>query len=269
MYIRNLFSPAKSKTLLTVILFIYLYGIVYYFVIPQPTTTEDMYIRTMISSLIFGLLAIWAMQKDNLEFRLIGFQTTKLYQAIFILFIGWSIFSAILLCFLMFSGKDVIPIFAEPKSILLHWLFVGIGEELLYRGYLITSLLYVFTSFPQKRQIFLAVILDNTIFATAHIPSLIYNTTQQDRVAEMLSFLPAAFVLGLVFTYFFLRTRNILLAGLIHGSINVPLIRISDDQLYLVICGTGFIIILVIITEMWVHIQSRQKKVIVFEQEAS
>ena len=269
MYIRNLFSSIRIKTLLTVVLFTHLYGIVYYFVIPQPITTEDMYIRTMIASLTSGLLGIWAMQKDGIELRSIGLQMTKLYEAIGILFIGWSIFSVGLLCFVTFSGETVTPILAASKDILLDWLFVGIGEELLFRGYLVSSLMYIFSGFPLKRQIFLVLLLSNSLFATVHIPSLIYNTPQQDRLIEILSFLPAAFVVGLSLTYFFLRTRNILLTGLMHASINVPLIRISDDQLYLVFHITVFLIILAVITEVWVYFQGRQKKTIVLEHEVS
>lgn len=252
---RNSFSSINSKILLSVVSFSFLYPILLFGILPPflPDNTAVKYALTIISALIMGALALWAMHKDNIEFGTIGFQKSKIYQAVLMLLFGWSIFAAIILSISIVAGENVASFLGEPWLIVQQWLFVGMGEELLFRGFLLTSLLNTFTRIPAKLRILLALFIGNGIFATFHIPVVLYKATEQDRIVEILSFIPAAFLVGLILSYFFLRTRNVLLAGLIHGSINAPLIGKQDDPTSLLI----LVIILVIINELWMFIQNR------------
>ena len=247
-------SPSINyKVFLVVILFAYLYPLFLFFVLPPTDNATVKYIRTIVSALIIGVVAIWAIRKENIRLETIGFQKTKLWQVALISLIGWIVFAMIYVGVLSAAGEDIFPFLGKPRLIFQQWLFVGMGEELLFRGYLITSLLTAFARVSEKWHMALAVFIGNSIFATAHIPVALYKATEQGKVAELLSYIPAAFLVGLILSYFFLRTHNVLLAGLIHGSINAPLIGKEDDPLTLL----AVVVVFVIATEAWMFVQSK------------
>lgn len=246
----------KSKTLLFVVSFSYVYPFLLFGILSSflPDDTVVRYVLTMIAALVIGAVALWAIQIEKIGIETIGFQKTKIQQAALIPLIEWLNFAAILLMVLLAKGEKIAPFLGEPSLILQQWLFVGIGEELLFRGYLLTSLIAVFSHIPGKWRKYLALFISNGIFATFHIPVVLYRTAGRGSMAEILSFIPAAFLAGLILSYFFLRTNNVLLAVIIHGSINAPLIGKEDDPM------TSLIILFFIITEIWVFIQNRKSR---------
>jgi membrane protease YdiL (CAAX protease family) len=68
------------------------------------------------------------------------------------------------------------------------------------------------------------------LFATAHIPQRLDQVARGEMtLAAVAGGVVLLSVAGLVFSYFFLRTKNILLTGLIHGAVIVPLIGVGED----------------------------------------
>jgi len=245
------FYLAKIKTPLLAISFSYIYPILHFEILLRTGDSRNMYVQTMISAALMGLFALWALRKDDINLDAIGFRKTKILQGVLPAFLAWTFCAVILILLATIRTEAIAPLFGKPRLILQQWLFVGIGEELLFRGYLITSLLAAFSNVPGKWRMLLVLVLTNAVFATYHIPAILYRTTEQERVVEIISFIPAAFSVGLILSYFFLRTRNILLAGLIHGSINAPLVGKEDDPIFLLFLA----IVFVITVELWMFVQ--------------
>jgi membrane protease YdiL (CAAX protease family) len=255
---QNTFASIKNKTLLIVVTFIYLLPILIFgILVPLITDNETIkYALTIFSAIIWGILAFWAMRRDSINLGVIGFQRAKIYQAALILLIGWILF-AIGFIFIVLIAKDDNLTFSlgNPMSILQQWLFVGICEELLFRGYLLTRLKNKFTRIPTTWGILLALFITNIIFATMHIPVKMYQLFQmtgQYTIAPVFLSVVNIFIIGLIFSYLFLRTRNILMVGLIHGGVNAPIVGQGGEVI--------FVIIIIIIVELWIFIQGRLKK---------
>ena len=246
-------KPTGVFFIVGAVLFAYLYPVFLFFVLPPTDDATVKYIRTVISALLVGVVAVWAIRKENIGFETIGFQKKKLRQAALISLIAWIVFATVYVGILSAAGEDIFSHLGKPRLIFQQWLFVGMGEELLFRGYLITSLLMAFARVSEKWRMALALLVGNGIFATVHIPVALYKTAGQEQVAELLSYIPAAFLVGLILSYFFLRTRNVLLAGIAHGSINAPLIGKEDDPITLL----AIVVVFVIATEAWMFVQSK------------
>jgi membrane protease YdiL (CAAX protease family) len=131
------------------------------------------------------------------------------------------------------DNKNIWSYFSSPADILKMWLFVGIGEELFFRGYLLTKLLQNFERLPKFWAVFTAIICSDAIFMVYHLPSTLYNQSHGNLspgIADVLMTLGWVFILGLLFSYFYIRTHNILLCGLLHGTVDAPLITFSKTN---------------------------------------
>lgn len=62
------------------------------------------------------------------------------------------------------------------------------------------------------------------------------------------------FLMGIVFSYVYLRTRNIVFAGLLHGSWNVPVFETQGDLIFIVIYA------LVIEVTRFIRVRTRKEK---------
>ena len=136
------------------------------------------------------------------------------------------------------AGVDWAGSLGSPSLIFEQWLFVGITEEFLYRGYLLTRVLRCCESLPKPLATVLAVVLSSAVFATAHIPASLSRQAQGvslQGIESLLSYVAFVFVAGLVYAYFFLRTRNIILVGLLHGGWNAPLVGQQNDLVRVVV----------------------------------
>ncbi|PWH12510.1 MAG: hypothetical protein DDG60_12765 [Anaerolineae bacterium] len=256
----ELSNPPKhgTVTLLVVILFIYSLPLLLFGVI-VPLVVDNLvarYLLTIFSALVLGILAWWALKRDAIAPETIGLSFSKVPQTLFILVAGWGmwagVWALIALPQVRASGQDVSLFIGAPLAIVQQWLFVGLAEELLFRGYLLTRLQLVFSRFPKAWSMFLAILGSGLIFATAHVPVKLSNVGADENAwLVVLSGVVEIFILGLSFSYFFLRTRNVVLTGLIHGGWNAPLLG-KQDVLRLVL--------FVLVVEFWLLIEKRRHK---------
>lgn len=250
-------STSGLGTLSVVILFIYLFPLLLFRVVAPLVADNELakYLLTIFSALFVGFLAWWALKRDAIAPETIGLTFSKIPQTLIILAAGWvvwaGIWALIALPQVRASGQDISLFISTPSAIFQQWLFVGICEELLFRGYLLTRLQFAFSRIAERWSTLLAILVSGLIFATAHVPAKLSGLIDEGAWFVILPGVVEIFILGLSFAYFFLRTRNVTLTGLIHGGWNAPLIG-KQDMLRLVI--------FIVVVEIWLLVEKRRRK---------
>jgi membrane protease YdiL (CAAX protease family) len=188
--------------------------------------------------LIFYLLAWWGMKQEQ-----ISLPVTKrlIVAALAWSLVGWVFF--VLLIQLTglaqlseeFLALQKIPVWKIGLQMLSTWLFVGLGEEVLFRGYFLKAFWRHFTVETDRRRTVKAVLLASAFFSLWHLPVRIVEVIsgELDWVTLLVSLL-VLFLLGLGFSYLFIRSDNIILTGLVHGLMDYPLIG-KNTQVSLII----------------------------------
>lgn len=193
--------------------------------------------------LVFYLLAWWGIKQEQVSLPV---TKRRIGEALAWSLVGWLVF--ILLVRLLglvqlseeFRVLQNTPAWKIGAKILSTWFFVGLGEELLFRGYFLKAFWRHFTAVTDRRRMVKAILLVSVLFSLWHLPTRIVTVIsgELDWVTLLVSLL-VMFLLGLGFAYLFVRSNNIILTGLVHGLMNYPLIG-KDTQL-------SFIILLVAI----------------------
>jgi len=192
---------------------------------------------------IFFLLAWWGMKQEQISLPV---SKSLIVEAFATSLVGWLLFILLIQLFGMvqlpeaFSALQKIPAWKIGAQILSTWIFVGLGEEVLFRGYYLKAFWRHFTRATDQRRMVNAILLSSAFFSLWHLPVRIFGilSGELDWVTLLIS-LVVLFVYGLAFTYLFIRTGNIFLVGLVHGLMDYPLVG-KDTQL-------SFIILLVAI----------------------
>ncbi|MCX8061855.1 MAG: CPBP family intramembrane metalloprotease [Anaerolineales bacterium] len=177
---------------------------------------------------LFFILALWGLRVEQIAFPL---NPRRILEALIFTLVSWLFFVlAIQLLGTVqlqeeFLALKNIPTWKIGAEILSVWLFVGFGEEILFRGYFLRAFSRHFTHGTAKRRTVVAALLVSAFFSIWHFPSRIIwlISGEIDIVLFLISFL-VLFVLGLGYAYLFIRSNNILLAGLIHGVSDLPLV---------------------------------------------
>ena len=126
-------KQVPNHVLIEVILISFLYPAILFLFMPKfvPKNDASHYFITIASSVLVAGLALWAMKRDHIPFDSIGFSSRKFLEAVFFLVIAWVVIG---LFSYLFSGAPWPGQTAAPLHIVQQWLFVGMGEELLFRG---------------------------------------------------------------------------------------------------------------------------------------
>ena len=134
-----------------------------------------------------------------------------------------------------FLALQNIPAWKIGAQMLSTWVFVGLGEEVLFRGYFLKAFWRHFTSETDRRRMVKAVLLSSAFFSVWHLPVRIVQVIagELDWVTLLISLL-VLFLMGLGFSYLFIRSGNIILTGLVHGLVDYPLVG-KDTQLSFII----------------------------------
>jgi len=93
-----------------------------------------------------------------------------------------------------------------PSALISSVLFVGITEELVFRGFLLNA-------FLKKMKMPYAIALDAVLFTLIHFPIWVYRGF---TISEFLSGSIAVPVLSVLFAYSFIKTRNIFVPVILH-----------------------------------------------------
>jgi membrane protease YdiL (CAAX protease family) len=181
--------------------------------------------------LVVYLLAFWGLKKERIS---LSVNARIFLGAIIFLMIGWLLYAI----FLQISGMAKVldeiqslirvPAWIIGKQIIMYWFFVGMAEELLFRGYILTSFQRHFTQGESRRRTIVAVLITSMIFSFWHIPQKLFQMAAgNETIGTIMLGLVVAFCFGIGFAYLFIRTQNIILVGLVHGLLDLPLIGFS------------------------------------------
>jgi membrane protease YdiL (CAAX protease family) len=187
---------------------------------------------------VFFLLAFWGIRKSGIRLTV---KIHTLLDALFFLLIAWLIYVLILSLtgIVRFSDEiaalKLVPAWKIWAQILSTWIFVGLAEELLFRGYILNWLHQTFTNWSGRRRTLTAILVSSAFFSLWHLPVRIYELVNgESSIALILLSVVVLFVLAVGFAWLYIRTENILLVGLVHGVMDFPLIG-GDSQLTFII----------------------------------
>jgi membrane protease YdiL (CAAX protease family) len=189
-------------------------------------------------------IAVWGLRKDGIAFEAIGLSLPGIKEAIILAAVGWAVIVLASYVVLVAANSDSRTLFGKPVLyILQYWIFVGIAEEVLFRGYMLTRLMDAWTARNKVWGRLAAVAVSSLIFATAHIPQRLYQITRGEMTSgAVLTSVVLLSIVGIVFSYLFLRTGNVLLVGLVHGAVIVPLVGVSEDAFLPVVIVAAILI---------------------------
>lgn len=189
--------------------------------------------------LLLYLLAFVGLRRDNISLPV---NARLIWQAVGWTLAGW-LFYALTIHLLglvkwpeAFRTLRSVPIWKIGAQIVSAWFFVGLGEEVLFRGYFLAGFRHYFTQRTSRRRTILASVLVSAFFSLWHLPVRIswLLSGELDAVTLVVSLI-MLFLLGIGFAYLFVQTRNIALVGLVHGVMDYPLIGLETQLSFLVL----------------------------------
>jgi len=202
---------------------------------------------TYLSSAGIMALAWWALSREKLPLAAIGWTLPRFLQAVVGILVGWALWGAVLMGLRLLRPEAQWHIgITSPRSIITYWLFVGLGEEMIFRGYIFIWLARFFQA-RGKHGVVWGMILSSLLFALAHIPQriLVLQMAPWDRA--MLLSLGMVFLLGLYQAWIFYRSGNIFWAGFVHGGGDAPLLSFGAQD---PVTGIGSMVVFLFLTEV-------------------
>lgn len=220
----------RGKTVLAIIMVVALILPIPFFTAIQLFHLNGLpaYFLQLALYLLFYLLAFWGLKRERIS---LAITARKLLETIGCLLVSWLLF----VLFLHISGIAKLPeeiqtLINAPAwkigaQILSTWFFVGMAEDLLFRGYFLASFQRYFTRGENRRRTITAILITSIFFSLWHLPSrIIWIVSGEANIPLLLLSLFVLFILGIGYAYLFIRTQNILLVGLVHGLMDFPLI---------------------------------------------
>lgn len=187
---------------------------------------------------LFYVLSYWGIVTEKIVLALNG---RKLREAIGILLAGWLCYALILVLSGAVSWTDEMqkwqntPTWKVEAHLLSDWFFVGMAEELLFRGYFLTAFQRHFIH-GEKYQMAKSILLTSAFFSLWHVPVRTYALIMGEiSLFLALISLIVLFIIGTGFAWLFVRTQNILAAGLVHGAVNYPLLGTETQLSFLIL----------------------------------
>lgn len=235
----NRSKPVENKSFIPIVIFIVILPIIFFILIKLLDLSGlPVYFAQLVLYAVFFLLAFWGLKTSRIHLK---FGIRSIIEAFFFLVLAWLIYVLILsLTGIVQFASEVtalrsIPAWKVWAQILSAWFFVGIGEELLFRGYILNWLHNSFAKWSGRRRMLMAVLFSSLLFSLWHLPVRIFELINgESSILLILLSVVVLFVLALGFAWLFIRTENILLVGLVHGVMDFPLIG-GDSQLSFII----------------------------------
>lgn len=197
----------------------------------------------------FYLLAFWGMRSNGIR---LPWNSRLVCSSLLVLLLSWLLYVLVISVFgLVDLIQDVkalasMPMWKIAAQIVSTWFFVGMAEEVLFRGFFLKKILEWFEARHSRQALLLAVIASSTFFSLWHLPVRLFTLIRGELSPGLLMLsLAVLFVLGAGFAWLYLRIGSILLVGVVHGLMDFPLLG-GNAQL-------GFIILLAAIglVEVW------------------
>ena len=202
------------------------------------------YFSVAVAGSSFFCLAMWGLRKERIPLKAIGLTLSGIREAVLLTVGGWAIVVLVNIFGKIIDHGNVAELLDKSVLyVLLYWIFVGVAEEILFRGYILTRLMKTWAARNNVLGKTLAVVVASFLFATAHIPQRVYQVASGDMtLAEVFGSVVLLSIVGIAFSYLFLRTKSIILVGLIHGAVIVPLVGFGEDAfLPVIILATLYI----------------------------
>ena len=222
----------KITIFLAAIIAAYLWPVALFSVLSLfPSTTLLKYLFTAIGSLVILAIALFAIRNDTVSLEEIGWSQEGLQQALKILAVGWGLWAILVVSINFKMGYPFRENFESPlPEIVVHWLFVGIAEEALFRGYILVKLIQVFTRIGRVWSKVAGIALSSLLFATYHIPQRVFVHGMALTPDALMGQMIPLFLSGTLLAWLFLRSgQNVLFVGLFHGGMNAPPIGRTGD----------------------------------------
>ncbi len=201
---------------------------------------------TMIAGAGDVLVALFALHASGITRHSIGWTLPALAQALKWTAVAWVLWGLVLGLFMLVNPRYTAGI-TSTRSILVYYLFVGVPEELLFRGYMFTWLFRFFQSKGAGKWSALWASLANSwLFAIFHIPQRLLVVRMTWSLA-LLSNLTVVFALGLFLCWLFFRSKNIWWVGLYHGGNNAPLLSLGPQD---PLTAVGIAVVYLLLTEV-------------------
>jgi membrane protease YdiL (CAAX protease family) len=191
--------------------------------------------------LFLFLVALWGLRQDQITLPI---DAQRIVEALAWSAVGWLLFLLIiqLLGIAQLPGefqalKDT-PAWRTGAKILSTWFFVGIGEEVLFRGYHLQAFRRHLTRGTSRQQMVTAILFTSAFFSLWHLPNrILWFMTGEINIVLFLISMLILFLLGMGYAYLFVRSDNILLAGLVHGLSDFPLVGMSTQLTPIILLG--------------------------------
>ncbi len=187
----------------------------------------------------FYLLAFWGIKSSGLRLTVAGGQL--LWKSLAVLVLSWLVYVLVISVFNIVNlpqeaqALASAPLWKIAANIVSTWFFVGMAEEVLFRGFFLKKLLAFYEERNSTRATLWAVLVSSAFFSLWHLPVRLFSLANGEiSIWMILVSLVVLFVLGAGFAWLFLRSGSILLTGLVHGVMDYPLIG-GDSQLSFII----------------------------------
>ncbi len=187
---------------------------------------------------LFFVLAFWGMKQSQIR---LTFSGSKVLMALAVTLASWLLYAVIISTTGIIRLPEEMAVLRSIEAwkvwaqILSTWVFVGIGEEVLFRGYFLNKLLALYQFKAVKNVTLVAVAVSSAFFSVWHLPVRLFSLINGEMgIGLILLSLVMLFLLGAGFAWLYLRSGSILLVGLVHGLNDYPLIG-KDSQLSFII----------------------------------
>jgi len=230
----------KGKAVLAMIITLTLAATILFWVAVKAFQLQGLplYFSQLGLYVVFYLLAWWGMRQEQI--------TLPVTKRLIVEALAWSVAGWVVFVLLIqlagqaqlsneFAALLNTPAWKIGLQMLSTWAFVGMGEEVLFRGYFLKAFWRHLTVENDRRRMVRAALLAGAFFSLWHLPAQIATiiSGESDWVTLLVSLL-MLFLLGLGFTYLFIRSNNIVLTGLVHGLVDYPLVG-KNSQLSFII----------------------------------
>ena len=184
------------------------YYLVHLLSIEDPATR---YVLNILTSVFLGALALWALKREGIPLDGIGFGLQGLRRSCSSQPSGslWE------LLYYALAGEAVLDHVSPMLILTQQWILLGIAEELLFRGYLLSRLARTFGAISDPKAQFAAVIVSSLVFSLWHIPVRVF---QGASLPDMMLSLAPVFALGVYLGPVYVRSGNVVCTGFAHGS---------------------------------------------------
>lgn len=171
----------------------------------------SIFIKEVIKVVVAVSIAIILKKIGYLKFKIKGFGEGIITGLFLIVTSGLGPISFIL------NIKTITVSSIEVVLFLLHVLFVGIGEELLFRG-ILQNAMHEYFGEDSLKKVYKAIILSSTLFGMVHLVNVFKGVTFLSAFFQALVAIPVGVLLGAMY---YRSNKNLWVCIIVHASVDM------------------------------------------------